>query len=147
MSQPKIKNNGRSIWGINSNSNKSNQSKSSKHPSHKTFSIITPINNSKYPINVWSSNKKPQNKVKQGWALETRPSQLFRDSDRDGVADVFDCQPNNRRRQDMDAEEFISKRFPNEKDEGYKEEWRERFRGGNPEAFMDSESKRIFRKK
>ena len=32
--------------------------------------------------------------------LEVRPSRLFRDSDRDGVADVFDCQPRNRRKQD-----------------------------------------------
>jgi hypothetical protein len=32
--------------------------------------------------------------------IETRPARLFRDSDRDGVANVFDCQPFNRRRQD-----------------------------------------------
>ena len=31
---------------------------------------------------------------------EVRPSRLFADDDRDGVANVFDCQPRNRRRQD-----------------------------------------------
>ena len=43
--------------------------------------------------------------MKRRWFnLETRPSRLFgdRDRDRDGVANVFDCQPNNRRRQDGD---------------------------------------------
>ena len=31
---------------------------------------------------------------------EIRPSRLFRDTDGDGVADVFDCQPRNPRKQD-----------------------------------------------
>lgn len=30
-----------------------------------------------------------------------KPSQLFRDSDRDGVPNVFDCKPHNKRRQDV----------------------------------------------
>jgi hypothetical protein len=41
--------------------------------------------------------------MKRRWFnLETRPSRLFGDKDRDGVANVFDCQPRNRRRQDND---------------------------------------------
>ena len=44
------------------------------------------------------------------------------------------------------GEEFINRRFPKEQDESYKGEWRARFRGGNPEAFMDKESKKIFHK-
>ena len=32
--------------------------------------------------------------------IETRPSKIFADRDRDGVANVFDCQPNNPRKQD-----------------------------------------------
>ena len=91
-----------------------------------------------------------QKTVKKGWFnIETRPIKLFGDRDKDRVANVFDCQPNNKRKQDNDselAEKFIQERFPREQDEGYKEEWRERFRGGNPEAHMDSESKRAFKK-
>jgi hypothetical protein len=33
---------------------------------------------------------------------EMRPSRLFADNDRDGVANVFDCQPRNPRKQDGD---------------------------------------------
>jgi len=39
--------------------------------------------------------------MKRRWFnIETRPSRLFGDRDRDGVANVFDCQPRNPRRQD-----------------------------------------------
>jgi len=43
------------------------------------------------------------------------------------------------------AEEFISKRFPKEAHESYKEEWRERFRKGRPEMHMDSQSKKVYK--
>ena len=43
-----------------------------------------------------------QTMKKRWFNLETRPSRLFGDRDRDGVANVFDCQPRNRRRQDGD---------------------------------------------
>jgi hypothetical protein len=43
----------------------------------------------------WLFRRAPMN-------IETRPVKLFGDRDRDGVANVFDCQPNNRRRQDGD---------------------------------------------
>lgn len=47
------------------------------------------------------------------------------------------------------TEEFFKRRFPNkdiafEKKCGYFWEWVERFKSGNPEAHMDSESKRIW---
>jgi hypothetical protein len=35
---------------------------------------------------------------------------------------------------------FIALRFPRERDQGYIEEWRERFMGGEPENYMDSQS-------
>ena len=41
-----------------------------------------------------------QTMKKRWFNLETRPSRLFGDRDRDGVANVFDCQPRNPRRQD-----------------------------------------------
>ena len=50
--------------------------------------------------NTTRRNMVRRSTVKRGWNLETRPARLFRDSDRDGVADVFDCQPRNKRRQD-----------------------------------------------
>jgi len=34
--------------------------------------------------------------------LETRPIKLFADTDRDGVMNVFDCQPFNKRKQDSE---------------------------------------------
>ena len=44
-----------------------------------------------------------QKTVKKGWFnIETRPVKLFGDRDRDRVANVFDCQPNNKRKQDGD---------------------------------------------
>lgn len=36
--------------------------------------------------------------------------------------------------------EFIKIRFPGKVDPSYIEEWRERFQGGHPENYMDSES-------
>jgi hypothetical protein len=39
--------------------------------------------------------------------IETRPSKLFMDSDRDGVANVFDCQPYNRFKQDVQVEATV----------------------------------------
>ena len=35
---------------------------------------------------------------------------------------------------------FMALRFPNERDLSYIEEWADRFRGGNPEKYMDSVS-------
>lgn len=37
-------------------------------------------------------------------------------------------------------EEFMKLRFPRERDQAYIEEWRDRFRGGFPQMYMDSES-------
>ena len=61
--------------------------------------------------------------MKRRWFnLETRPSRLFGDKDRDGVANVFDCQPNNRRRQDgnrkIPAQIVQEERRKIQKDEG-----------------------------
>jgi hypothetical protein len=45
--------------------------------------------------------------MKRRWFnLETRPVKLFGDKDRDGVANVFDCQPRNPRRQDKSIEDW-----------------------------------------
>jgi len=41
------------------------------------------------------------------------------------------------------GEEFIEKAFP-DSDEGYKEEWRQRFKRGNPMAAMSSTSRKIY---
>jgi hypothetical protein len=35
---------------------------------------------------------------------------------------------------------FIALRFPNERDQSYIDEWVDRFRGGEPEKYMDSQS-------
>jgi hypothetical protein len=37
-------------------------------------------------------------------------------------------------------EKFMELRFPRERDRSYIEEWRDRFRGGDPEKYMDSQS-------
>jgi len=37
-------------------------------------------------------------------------------------------------------EKFMELRFPRERDQSYIETWRNRFFGGNPEKYMDSES-------
>jgi hypothetical protein len=53
--------------------------------------------------------KKSPRFIKNIRILEIRPSRLFADYDRDGVANIFDCRPRNRFRQDseewQDAEE------------------------------------------
>jgi len=49
-------------------------------------------------INMKKSDKKLFSRAPLN--IETRPVKLFADRDRDGVANVFDCQPRNPRRQD-----------------------------------------------
>ena len=43
--------------------------------------------------------------ISKTWGIKSRdkvmPNKLFADSDRDGVPNVFDCRPNNKRRQDV----------------------------------------------
>ena len=45
-----------------------------------------------------------------------------------------------------DAEEFIKHRFPKERDEGYKDEWRTRITSGRPTTQMDSKSLKVWKK-
>ncbi len=41
--------------------------------------------------------------------------------------------------------EFFSTRFPNKNDnDNYVDQWAKRFKGGEPEGYMDSQSKQIF---
>jgi hypothetical protein len=40
--------------------------------------------------------------------------------------------------------EFMLKQFPNEMDRSYAKEWAERFKSGNPTAWMDKESTETF---
>jgi hypothetical protein len=42
-------------------------------------------------------------------------------------------------------EEFMRRRFPKETDQLYIERWRERFKGGYPENYMDSKSLEAYR--
>ena len=46
------------------------------------------------------------------WGIKARdkvmPNKLFADTDRDGVPNVFDCRPFNKRRQDFEPEEEIT---------------------------------------
>ena len=44
--------------------------------------------------------------------------------------------------------EFLSERFPNEDDRitSYFKEWADRFNSGDPEGYMDDESKRVYNK-
>ena len=41
-------------------------------------------------------------------------------------------------------DEFMDRRFPNEKDERYIREWRDRFATGSPQEYMDGISLRIY---
>ena len=51
---------------------------------------------------------------------EVRPARIFADRDRDGVANVFDCQPRNPRKQDSDwgDSESNEKKFERFEDKG-----------------------------
>ena len=40
---------------------------------------------------------------------------------------------------------FIKRRFPHERSSTYIEEWAERFKRGNPEGYMDSESLEVYK--
>jgi len=44
------------------------------------------------------------------------------------------------------GEKFVKERFPREEDEGYKNEWRERFKKGTAEDHMDSESTKVWKR-
>ena len=50
------------------------------------------------------------------WKVKSRdkvsPARLFADSDRDGVANVFDCRPFNKRRQDEDWPKELPEKSP-----------------------------------
>lgn len=51
-----------------------------------------------------SNGRKPSRgiyPIRSSKAYYGKPVQLFKDSDRDGVMNVFDCQPHNRRKQDV----------------------------------------------
>ena len=39
---------------------------------------------------------------------------------------------------------FMEKRFPNEKNEAYIRQWVDRFKSGNPKAYMDSVSRKVY---
>lgn len=42
--------------------------------------------------------------------------------------------------------EFMRRRFPDEKSNAYVKEWAKRFKSGNPESYMDEESKSAYLK-
>lgn len=47
--------------------------------------------------------------------------------------------------QSLTFAKFIKRRFPQERSSAYIEEWAERFKSGNPERYMDSESLKIYK--
>ena len=58
---------------------------------------------------------------------------------------LINLKSNGRFNMESKADEFIRKRFPREQHEGYKNEWRKRISGNNPEAHMDSQSLKIWK--
>lgn len=58
------------------------------------------------PNNPYLNVKKPVRNIKRYSPTSVRygkPNVLFKDNDKDGVMNVFDCQPNNKRKQDVVA--------------------------------------------
>jgi hypothetical protein len=94
------------IWGMNSSKStvKKKQSQSiyprqlKQSKKSKPFSGVNLIVRlTQRRIGLQRSSTKP--KAKRWFNLETRPAKLFKDTDRDGVADVFDCRPRNSKKQ------------------------------------------------
>lgn len=52
-------------------------------------------------VERWMKGRTIKSAFKGNRAYYGKPAQLFKDSDKDGVANVFDCKPYNRRRQDV----------------------------------------------
>lgn len=63
-------------------------------------------------MSFWNLKKKTENKLRpvhSAWKIGLSARKPFKDSDKDKVIDIFDCQPKNRRKQGFEHEEKSKK--------------------------------------
>jgi hypothetical protein len=86
---------------LQSKGNPYTKSKGNPYTNRPVQRKVAPLGNPFVKVRPTMSKSKPTFKKKV--AYYGYPSQLFKDSDKDGVANVFDCKPYNKRKQDGSA--------------------------------------------